>query len=50
MNQNVILSEKGDALINITGNLRDISADEQRMSKYQGIKYLIKEFKFNVKR
>jgi len=44
------ISEKGDALINITGNLRDISADEQRMTKYQGIKHLIKEFKFNVKR
>ncbi len=44
------INEKGDALININGNLRDISVDEQRMTKYQGINYLIKEFKFNVKR
>lgn len=44
------INEKGDALININGNLRDLSVDEQRMTKYQGINYLIKEFKFNVKR
>ena len=44
------ISEKGDALINISGNLRDLSSGEQRMSKYQGVNYLIKEFKFNVKR
>jgi len=44
------ISEKGDALINISGNLRDLSLGEQRMSKYQGVHYLVKEFKFNVKR
>jgi hypothetical protein len=44
------ISEKGDELINISGNLRDISSNEQRMSKYQGIHYLIKEYQFNVKK
>ena len=44
------ISEKGEPLINISGNLREISFNEKRMSKYQGLGYLVKEFKFNVKK
>jgi hypothetical protein len=44
------ISEKGEPLIHISGNLRDISPSETRMSKYEGIKHLIKEFKFDVKK
>lgn len=44
------IAEKGDDIINISGNLRDLDSNGNRLSKYSGINYLIKEFKFNVKR
>lgn len=47
---NCNIAEKGDDIINISGNLRDLSSNGNRLNKYFGINYLIKEFKFNVKR
>lgn len=44
------IAEKGDDIINISGNLRDLGSNGNRLNKYSGINYLIKEFKFNVKR
>lgn len=44
------ISETGEPLININGNLRDLSESELRTTKYYGINYLIKEYKFNVKK
>ncbi|MBL1161155.1 MAG: hypothetical protein D8M52_05490 [Chlorobi bacterium] len=47
---NCNIAEKGDDIINISGNLRDLGSNGNRLNKYSGINYLIKEFKFNVKR
>lgn len=44
------ISEIGDPLININGNLREIAGDKINSPKYYGISYLIKEYKFNVKK
>lgn len=44
------ICEEGEPLININGNLRDLPLDKHQLTKYLGINYLIKEYKFNVKK
>lgn len=44
------ISELGEPLININGNLREVSGTGFNFTKYYGINYLIKEFQFNVKK
>lgn len=44
------IAERGDDIINISGNLRELDSNGNRINKFSGINYLIKEYKFNVKR
>lgn len=44
------ISEIGEPLVNINGNLREVSDIDFKATKYYGINYLIKEYKFDVKK
>lgn len=44
------ISETGEPLVNINGNLRELSENEFKATKYYGINYLIREYKFDVKK
>lgn len=44
------ISEIGEPLVNINGNLREVSDIDFKTTKYYGINYLIKEYKFDVKK
>lgn len=44
------ISETGEPLVNINGNLRELSDNNFKAIKYFGINYLIKEYKFDVKK
>lgn len=44
------ISETGEPLVNINGNLREVPDVNFKATKYYGINYLIKEYKFDVKK
>lgn len=49
-NLKINISEKREPIVNINGNLRNISQSEPILYQYSGINSIIKEYSFNVKK